>query len=108
LASAKPRQRRHRRGIYRPPRLLTPGKPYQFTFDLMPTSYLFRKGHRIRLYVSSSNFPLWDRNPNTGGAIHLETRTRVAHQTIFHDENRPSYIRLPIVRGGLPEAPKTP
>ena len=99
---------RYRRGIYRPPQLLTPGKPYQFTFDLMPTSYLFRKGHRIRLYVSSSNFPLWDRNPNTGGAIHLETKTRVAHQTIFHDKKRPSYIQLPIARGGLPKAPKTP
>ena len=54
---------------------------------------------------SSSNFPLWDRNPNTGGPIPLETKTRVAHQTIFHDEKRPSHIRLPFVRGGLQEAP---
>ena len=95
---------RYHQGVYRPPELLTPGKPYRFTFDLMPTSYLFRKGHRMRLYVSSSNFPLWDRNPNTGGPIPLETVTRVAHQTIFHDEARPSHIRLPVVRGGLPEA----
>jgi len=99
---------RYHRGIYRPPELLTPGKPYRFTFDLMPTSYVFRKGHRIRLHVSSSNFPLWDRNPNTGGAIATETRTRVAHQTIFHHQERPSHIRLPVVRGGLPETPNTP
>ena len=99
---------RYHQGVYQPPKLLTPGKAYRFTFDLMPTSYLFRKGHRIRLYISSSNFPSGDRNPNTGGAIALETKTRVAHQTIFHDQKRPSHIRLPIVRGGLQERPNRP
>lgn len=88
---------RYRRGIYRPPELLEPGSEEEYTIDLMPTSYTFRRGHRIRLYVSSSNFPLWDRNPNTGGPIHLETSTRPARQTICHDALRPSRLLLPVV-----------
>jgi len=88
---------RYRRGILKAPELLLPGAVEQYSLELMPTSYTFKKGHRIRLCLSSSNFPLWDRNPNTGGEIHLETRTRVAHQTIYHDTFRPSHVVLPIV-----------
>ena len=91
---------RYRKGIFKEPELLTPGVVEQYHLELMPTSYLFKKGHRIRLYLSSSNFPLWDRNPNTGGEIHLEKETRVAHQKIYHDSSRPSHLVLPIVSGG--------
>ena len=88
---------RYRRGILKPPELLRPGALEEYSLELMPTSYTFGKGHRIRLYLSSSNFPLWDRNPNTGGEIHLETDTQVAHQTIYHDSSHPSHLVLPIV-----------
>jgi len=90
---------RYRKGIFEPPELLRPGALEEYSLELMPTSYMFGKGHRIRLYLASSNFPLWDRNPNTGGEIHLETDTRVAHQTIYHDSSRPSHLVLPVVSG---------
>jgi len=92
---------RYRRGMYEPPELLTPGEVQEYTLHLMPTSYVFRKGHRIRLYLSSSNFPLWDRNTNTGGDIATETETRVAGQTVYHDRDHPSHLLLPIVSGGI-------
>lgn len=91
---------RYRNGIFKAQELLTPGAVEQYNLELMPTSYTFKKGHRIRLYLSSSNFPLWDRNPNTGGEIHLETNTQVARQTIYHDSFHPSHLVLPIVAGG--------
>ena len=92
---------RYRHGIYNPPELLTPGKIENYTLHLMPTSYVFKKGHRIRLSLSSSNFPLWDRNTNTGGDIATETRTRVAQQRIYHDQDHPSHLLLPVVSGGI-------
>jgi len=88
---------RYRRGVYETPELVEPGSVEEYTIDLMPTSHTFRRGHCIRLHVSSSNFPLWDRNPNTGGSIHLDTTTRPAHQTIYHDALRPSHLLLPVV-----------
>ena len=91
---------RYRRGIFKTPELLKRGAVQQYNLELMPTSYTFKRGDRIRLYLSSSNFPLWDRNPNTGGEIHLETKTRVAHQTIYHNSSHPSHLVLPIVSGG--------
>lgn len=93
---------RYRRGIYEPPELLTAGKVEKYTLHLMPTSYVFEQGHRIRLHLSSSNFPLWDRNPNTGGHIATETCTRPAHQTVYHDRERPSHLLLPVVSGAIP------
>ena len=65
--------------------------------QLGATSNVFRKGHRIRLDVSSSNFPLFDRNPNTGTPIAFETRTVASLQQIHHDASAPSFIELPIV-----------
>lgn len=75
--------------------------PTEITIELWPTSRLFRPGHRIRLEVSSSNFPRFDRNPNTGNAIATETSTQRARQTVYHDQLRPSRLVLPIIpRGG--------
>jgi len=65
--------------------------------DLWSTSIVIRKGHRIRIHVTSSNFPRWDRNLNTGEPVNEGTTMRVAHQRIFHDRDRPSHIALPIV-----------
>lgn len=79
------------------PALLTPDEPVQITIDLGATSNLFRAGHRIRLEVSSSNFPRFDRNPNTGGTFGEDGELRRARQRVFHDSNRPSHLTLPIV-----------
>jgi predicted acyl esterase len=68
--------------------------PYAYVVVLGSTSIVFRAGHRVRLEVSSSNFPRFDRNPNTGaGSVEL----RAAHQTVFHDAERASYLVLPVV-----------
>jgi putative CocE/NonD family hydrolase len=77
--------------------LLEPGQAYEFTIDLWATANLFKVGHRIRLDITSSNFPRWDRNPNSGAAFATDTELKVAQQTIFHDANHPSQVILPIV-----------
>ena len=77
--------------------MLTPNQSYEFTIDLWATSHVFKPGHRIRVDISSSNFPHFDRNPNTGRAIHTETEVMPAQQTVFHDTNRPSCITLPVI-----------
>jgi putative CocE/NonD family hydrolase len=79
------------------PRLLTPGEPVEITIGDMVTSNLFRRGHRIRLHVTSSRFPVFDRNLNTGEAPAGATRPVVARQTILHDDAHPSHVVLPIV-----------
>jgi putative CocE/NonD family hydrolase len=73
------------------------GKVYKFTIKLYPTSNVFRKGHRIRVDVSSSNFPRFDVNPNTGEPLNDNRRTRVATNTVYHDRPRPSHITLPVI-----------
>lgn len=72
-------------------------KPVQIEIELWPTSNVFLKGHRIRLEVSSSNFPRYDRNPNTGEETITATQMIPAHQTIFHSAKYPSHIILPII-----------
>jgi uncharacterized protein len=79
------------------PRLIEPGKVYRYTIHVWPTSNLFKAGHRIRLEITSSNFPMWDRNPNTGHAFAQDSVLQVAEQTILHDEDHPSAVVLPIV-----------
>ena len=79
------------------PTLLTPGQAEEVTLDVGATSNLFLQGHRIRLEVSSSNFPRFDRNPNTGTAFAESAELRRANQTVFHDAQRPSRLVLPIV-----------
>ena len=77
--------------------LIEPGKVYRYVIDLWATSNVFLPGHRIRVTVTSSNFPRYDRNLNTGGPQNTETRWQVAHNTVFHDESRPSHILLPVI-----------
>ena len=79
------------------PSLIEPGKTYEYEIDLWATSNVFKTGHRIRLDVTSSNFPRWDRNPNTGLDFGADAELAVAHQTILHDREHPSYVMLPIV-----------
>jgi putative CocE/NonD family hydrolase len=87
---------RYRNGTTRQS-LLAPGEPTEITIDLGATSNLFHAGHRIRLEVSSSNFPRFDRNPNTGGVFGEDREVRPAEQTILHDAAHPSRLILPIV-----------
>jgi putative CocE/NonD family hydrolase len=76
---------------------MEPGKVYKLPIDMWATSNLFKAGHRIRVYVSSSNFPRFDRNRNTGEPIAGASRSLVAHQTIYADKDRPSALVLPVV-----------
>lgn len=77
--------------------LLESGKVYQYEIDLWATSNVFLPGHRIRLEISSSNFPRFDRNLNTGEDPATGTRMEVARQTIYHSAQYPSYLILPII-----------
>src|SRR5690606_11407828 len=77
--------------------LLEPGRIYEFTIDLWVTSNVFRKGHRIRVEISSSNFPRFDRNPNTGHPFGQDAELRVARQHVYHNAAHRSHILLPIV-----------
>jgi len=77
--------------------LLEPGKTYRFEIDLWVTGNLFHTGHRVRLEISSSNFPRFDRNPNTGHAFGTDAELAKAEQTILHDRPHPSHIVLPII-----------
>src|SRR5581483_1647328 len=86
---------RYRRGAQ--PELLQPNQVYEFRIDLWATANVFRAGHRIRVDITSSNFPRWDRNPNTGAPIGADTPLHIAHQTIFHDAAHPSQIILPVI-----------
>lgn len=78
-------------------KLLSPGQIYEFDLDLWVTSNVFLKGHRIRVDVSSSSFPKYDRNPNTGHKFGEDSEIIVAHQKIYHDAAHPSRTVLPIV-----------
>ena len=79
------------------PSLLEPGKVYRYTIDLWATSNVFKTGHHIRVEISSSNFPRFDRNTNTGNLIAEDRECKPALQTIFHDAEHPSHITLPTV-----------
>lgn len=78
-------------------KLMTPGEVYEFTIKLYPTSNVFKKGHRIRVDISSSNFPRFDVNPNTGEPLNRHRSTRIATQTIYHDASHPSRAILPVI-----------
>jgi uncharacterized protein len=77
--------------------LMQPGVTYPLTIKLYPTSNIFKRGHRIRVDVSSSNFPRFDINPNTGEPLNNNRQIKVAINTVYHDATRPSQIILPIV-----------
>lgn len=76
---------------------MNPGEIYQFIIQLYPTSNLFKAGHRIRLDISSSNFPRFDPNPNTGEPLNDHTHSVVARNTIHHDAAHPSHAILPVI-----------
>jgi putative CocE/NonD family hydrolase len=81
----------------REPELMEPGRAYELVLRWGMTGNLFRKGHRIRLQVTSSFFPHLDRNPNTGRPVPHEGKLVTARQTIFHDAGRPSRVILPVI-----------
>jgi uncharacterized protein len=80
--------------------MLKPGQPYAFTIEMYPTSLVFVRGHRIRLDISSSNFPRFDLNPNTGEPLNDNRRWRSANNSVYHDPQHPSHIVLPIIPAG--------
>lgn len=86
-----------RRSYQKDPRESTASKPTEIEVFLWPTSMVFLKGHRIRLEVSSSNFPRFDRNPNTGRPIATEKHSVVATQTIHHNSEALSRLILPVI-----------
>ena len=77
--------------------LLEPGKVEQFEIDLWVTSNVFQRGHRIRVEISSSNFPRFDRNPNSGKPFGTDTELLSAKQTVLHDAAHPSHLVLPVI-----------
>ena len=82
------------------PTLLTPGKIYEVEIPMWETSNVFKDGHRIRLHITSSNFPRFNRNLNSGRPMAEETKAdiRVATQTVYHDRTHSSAITLPVIR----------
>jgi hypothetical protein len=88
---------RFREGRWDKPGLIEPGRTYEYTIDLQATSNVFKAGHCIRLLVMSSNFPLWDRNPNTGHEPGMDAQTQPARQVIYHDQDYPSHLVLPLI-----------
>ena len=76
---------------------IEPNKVYKYTIDLWATSNIFKAGHKIRVYISSSNFPRFNRNLNTGEKTMGGLRMVTAKQTIYHDANYPSSVILPII-----------
>ena len=79
------------------PEFLEPGELYECTIEPYPTANLFKAGHRIRVDISSSNFPRFDVNPNSGEPIGKSRRFMIADNTIYVDSKRPSHITLPII-----------
>ena len=100
LADGIVRARYRRFAQGQPPSLIEPGRPYAYTIDLWATSNLFKADHRIGLHITSSCFPRWDRNPNTGHPFGVNAELQVAHQQILHDHEHPSHVVLPIVPAG--------
>lgn len=88
---------RYREGYDRPPVWMEKGKVYKVTFQPMQTSNYFASGDRLRIEISSSNFPLYDRNLNTGGRNFDETKYFVAHNQVHHSPAYPSSVTLSVV-----------
>jgi putative CocE/NonD family hydrolase len=77
--------------------LIRPGRIYKYEIDLWSTSHVLFAGHRLRLEISSSNFPRFDRNPNTGNLVAEDAVLKPALQTVIHNAEHPSHVTLPIV-----------
>jgi putative CocE/NonD family hydrolase len=84
-----------------PPTLIEPGQAYHYVIDLWATCNVFLAGHRIRLQVTSSCFPRWDRNANTGHPFGVDAEMQVARQQILHDREHPSHVVLPMIDGAV-------
>jgi putative CocE/NonD family hydrolase len=82
------------------PQPAVPGQPYEYAIQIWPTSYEFRAGDRIRVEISSSDYPQFAPNPNTGEPFGQGTAQRPATQTVLHDAAHPSYVTLPIIPAG--------
>ena len=93
-------QRVRYRKSWTKPEPMIPGKPYELTVTLWPTSNVFKKGHRIRVDISSSNFPRFDVNPNTGEPVGKHTRMVTADNTVHTSTGLPSCVVLPIIPAG--------
>jgi len=91
---------RYRQGKEAPAALLEPDKVYEYDIDLWATSNTFLPGHRIRVEISSSNFPRFDRNLNTGEDPMTGVRMEKAQQTVYHSRRYPSHILLPVIPKG--------
>ena len=87
---------RYRRGLDKA-ELAHPGEIYPLTIDAGVTSNVFLPGHKIRVEISSSNFPRFDRNQNTGRAIADETALKTAQQSVYHGRTYPSHVLLPVI-----------
>jgi putative CocE/NonD family hydrolase len=74
-----------------------PGEVYQIEFEMYPTANRFVKGHQIRVDISSSNYPRFEVNPNTGGTLGVDRRLRAAENSLYHSASKPSHILLPVV-----------
>ena len=90
------------------PQLAEPGRVYEIDIELSGTANTFEAGHRIRLEISSSNFPWYDRNLNTGEHPATGTTWQVADQAVHHDRERASYLALPVVPSGLGSGDQEP
>jgi predicted acyl esterase len=90
---------RYRNGYDQPLEWMEPGKIYKVVFQPMTTSNYFEAGHRLRIEVSSSNFPRFDRNLNTGGNNYDETKGVVAHNAVYHSTQYPSQLTVTVVKG---------
>jgi putative CocE/NonD family hydrolase len=80
---------------------VVPGQIYKYTIHVWPTSNLFKPGHRIRLEISSSDFPQFAPNPNTGEPFGTSDKWQKAEQTILHDAAHPSAVILPVIPAGM-------
>jgi uncharacterized protein len=89
---------RYRNGYDKPVEWMQPGKVYKVALQPMTTSNYFEAGHRIRIEVSSSNFPRFDRNLNTGGDNYSETQSLVAHNSVHHSKQYPSSLTITVVK----------
>jgi hypothetical protein len=89
---------RYREGYAKPPVWMENGKVYKVTLQPMTTSNYFDAGHRIRIEISSSNFPRFDRNLNTGGNNYDESKGVVAHNAVHHSKEYASQVTLTVVK----------
>ena len=85
------------RNSFKKQELISPGTVYEYTIDLWSVSHVFKQGHKIQVEISSSNFPKYDSNPNTGHRFGEDAEMQKATQTIFHESRYPSHVILPVV-----------